>query len=238
MVPESILNLDTLLSFITLTVMEIVLGIDNIIFISILTGNIEPAYRKKVRMLGLSLALIMRLILLSLLNHISHTETPLFSMGKYDFAVKHLVFFAGGLFLLYKSTAEIHLSMQGEETEKKKRELSIGGAIFQIIVLDLVFSLDSILTAVGLSGEIWVMSLAVVISMLVMLFASRSISEFIHANPSVKMLALSFLMTIGVMLVAEAFHQEIPKGYIYYSLAFSSLVEYINLKVKKNRKVS
>ncbi len=233
MVLDSILTLNTLFSFITLTVMEIVLGIDNIIFISILTGSIEAEHRKKVRVLGLSLALIMRLILLGFLNQISHTESTLFSIGKYDFAVKHLIFFGGGLFLLYKSTAEIHLSMQGEETEKKKKKLSAGTAIFQIILLDLVFSFDSILTAVGLSGEMLIMSLAVVISMIIMLFASKSISDFIHANPSIKMLALSFLMTIGVMLVAEAFHQEIPKGYIYYSLAFSSLVEYINLKAKR-----
>ena len=233
---EGILSL--IMSFFTLTVMEIVLGIDNIIFISILTDRIEAEHRKKVRLLGLGLALVVRLILLGFLNQISHAETTLFSLGEHHFAFKHLIFFAGGLFLLYKSTSEIHSSINGEEEEhdgKKKKKISVSSAIVQIILLDLVFSFDSILTAVGLSGEMVVMSLAVFISMIIMLFASKSISFFINQNPSVKVLALSFLMTIGVMLVAEAFHQEIPKGYIYYSLAFSLIVEFINLRSKKKK---
>jgi len=235
---ESVFSLDGMMSFFTLTVMEIVLGIDNIIFISILTDKMAQEHRKKVRLLGLGLALVVRLILLGLLNQISHVESSLFTLNDTPFAIKHIIFFLGGLFLLYKSTSEIHSSIVGEEEENrgKTKKISVGSAIFQIILLDLVFSFDSILTAVGLSGEMVIMSLAVFISMLIMLFASKGISIFIHENPSVKVLALSFLMTIGVMLVAEAFHQEIPKGYIYYSLAFSLVVEAINLRVKKKHK--
>jgi predicted tellurium resistance membrane protein TerC len=235
---ENILSVDGILGLFTLTIMEIVLGIDNIIFISILTDRIEAHHRRKVRLLGLSLALLVRLILLGLLNQISHVEKSLFSMAGHDFAIKHLIFFAGGLFLLYKSTSEIHSSINGDEelhNGKKKKNISVGTAIVQIILLDLVFSFDSILTAVGLSGEMVIMSLAVFISMIIMLFAAKGISKFINDNPSVKVLALSFLMTIGVMLVAEAFHQVIPKGYIYYSLAFSLVVEVINLRVKKKK---
>ena len=236
---EDILSIDGILSFFTLTVMEIVLGIDNVIFISILTDRIEPEHRRKVRLLGLGLALIVRLFLLGLLNKVSHVEKGLFEIAGHEFAVKHLIFLAGGLFLLYKSTSEIHSSINGDDEEhngKKKKKLSISAAIIQIILLDLVFSFDSILTAVGLSGDFFIMSLAVVISMIIMLFAAKVISKFINDNPSVKVLALSFLMTIGVMLVAEAFHQVIPKGYIYYSLAFSLAVEVINLRAKKKKK--
>ncbi len=234
---DSILTIDGIFSFLTLTVMEIVLGIDNIIFISILTDRIKADQRRKVRMLGIGLALFVRLLLLALLNKISHIENPLFTLGGVDFAIKHLIFFAGGLFLIYKSTSEIHANISGdhEATGEKRKQISVGTAIFQIILLDLVFSFDSILTAVGLSGEMVIMSLAVFISMLIMLFAAKGISKFINENPSVKILALSFLMTIGVMLVAEAFHQEIPKGYIYYSLAFSLLVEILNLRYKKKK---
>jgi predicted tellurium resistance membrane protein TerC len=234
---ENILTIDVLMSFFTLTVMEIVLGIDNIIFISILTDKVEQKHRKSVRLMGLGLALIVRLVLLALLSHISHVENNLFYIGDIGFAVKHLIFFGGGVFLLYKSTSEIHSSINGEEEHNKKnsKPLSLSSAIFQIILLDLVFSFDSILTAVGLSGEMVIMSMAVFISMLIMLFAAKGISQFIQANPSVKILALSFLMTIGVMLVAEAFHQDIPKGYIYYSLAFSLTVEAINLRAKTKK---
>jgi predicted tellurium resistance membrane protein TerC len=237
---ESILSVDGMLSFFTLTVMEIVLGIDNIIFISILTDRIKQDQRRKVRLLGLGLALVVRLVLLALLNQISHIEKTVMSIGNADFAIKHMIFFAGGIFLLYKSTSEIHSHINHEEELKsgKKKQISVSTAIFQIILLDLVFSFDSILTAVGLSGEMVIMSLAVFISMLIMLFAAKGISKFINANPSVKMLALSFLMTIGVMLIAEAFHQEIPKGYIYYSLAFSLVVEVLNLRAKKKKEVA
>lgn len=234
---EGILSVDGILSFLTLTVMEIVLGIDNIIFISILTDRIKPEQRRRVRLLGLGLALLVRLVLLALLNQISHIEKSIFSIGSTDFAIKHTIFFAGGVFLLYKSTSEIHAHISGHEELKtgRKKQISVSTAIFQIIMLDLVFSFDSILTAVGLSGEMVIMSLAVFISMLIMLFAARGISKFINENPSVKMLALSFLMTIGVMLIAEAFHQDIPKGYIYYSLAFSLVVEVLNLRAKKKQ---
>jgi predicted tellurium resistance membrane protein TerC len=230
-----ILSVDGILSFLTLTVMEIVLGIDNIIFISILTDRIEPKHRNRVRLIGLGLALIVRLVLLALLSEVSQVENPLFTFAGHGFAVKHIIFLAGGLFLLYKSTSEIHSSISGEEESAKNKRISVSAAIVQIILLDLVFSFDSILTAVGLSGEMVIMSMAVFISMLIMLFAAKGISKFINENPSVKILALSFLITIGVMLVAEAFHQEIPKGYIYYSLAFSLVVEVLNLRAKKQK---
>lgn len=234
---ESILSINGIFSFLTLTIMEIVLGIDNVIFISILTDKIKPEQRKKVRTMGLGLALLVRLLLLALLNKASHLKTPLFSIGDIEFGVEHLIFFAGGVFLLYKSTSEIHATISGEEElkEGKKKQLSVASAVFQIIMLDIVFSFDSILTAVGLSGDILIMSMAVVISMFIMLFASKAIGNFINENPSVKVLALSFLMTIGVMLVAKGFHQEIPHGYIYYSLAFSLLVEVLNLRAKKQK---
>lgn len=234
---DGILSVDGILSFLTLTVMEIVLGIDNIIFISILTDRIEPQHRSRVRLIGLGLALVVRLVLLALLSEISQVENPLFTLAGHGFAVKHIIFLAGGLFLLYKSTSEIHSSISGEEesSKNKNKRITVSAAIIQIILLDLVFSFDSILTAVGLSGEMVIMSMAVFISMLIMLFAAKGISKFINENPSVKVLALSFLMTIGVMLVAEAFHQEIPKGYIYYSLAFSLVVEALNLRAKKKK---
>ncbi|HSZ24456.1 MAG TPA: TerC family protein [Cytophagaceae bacterium] len=234
---DNLLSVGSLLSFLTLTVMEIVLGIDNIIFISILSNRIEPIYQNRVRVLGLSLALVVRLILLGLLTKITHVEKSLFTIAGIDFAIKQLIFLAGGLFLIYKSTTEIHASISGDDDSKASGQgkISIGSAIIQIILLDLVFSFDSILTAVGLSGEMIIMSLAVFISMLIMLFASKGISTFIHGNPTVKVLALSFLMTIGIMLVAEAFHKEIPKGYIYYSLAFSLAVEMLNLRAKKKK---
>lgn len=235
---EGLFSVDVIMSFLTLTVMEIVLGIDNILFISILTDKMAVEHRRKVRLMGLGLALIVRLALLGLLNQIAHVENTLFSIGGADFAVKHVIFFLGGLFLLYKSTSEIHESINDDEEieNKKVKHLSVGSAIFQIILLDLVFSFDSILTAVGLSGEMTIMSLAVFISMIIMLFAAKGISKFISENPSLKVLALSFLMTIGVMLVAEAFSQEIPKGYIYYSLAFSLTVEAINLRMRNKSK--
>jgi predicted tellurium resistance membrane protein TerC len=224
---DGLLSVDGILSFLTLTVMEIVLGIDNIIFISILTDRIDPKHRSKVRLVGLGLALVVRLVLLGLLREISEVENPLFTLAGHGFAIKHFIFLIGGLFLIYKSTSEIHSSISGEEEShnNKNKRISVSAAIVQIILLDLVFSFDSILTAVGLSGEMVIMS-----------FAAKGISKFINENPSVKVLALSFLMTIGVMLVAEAFHQEIPKGYIYYSLAFSLVVEGLNLRAKKKKK--
>jgi len=235
---ESFFSVAGLMSFFTLTIMEIVLGIDNILFISILTDKLEKKHRKKVRVLGLALALIVRLVLLALLSQASKIEITLFSIGDANFAIKHIVFFFGGVFLLYKSTSEIHESISGDNHIKqgKSKPLSVSSAIVQIILLDLVFSFDSILTAVGLSDEMVIMSMAVFISMIIMLFAAKGISKFINENPSVKVLALSFLMTIGVMLVAEAFSQEIPKGYIYYSLAFSLAVEALNLRVKNKNK--
>ncbi len=234
---DEFLTLKGLLSFLTLTVMEIVLGIDNVIFISILSNRIDLAYQKRVRLLGLSLALIVRLGLLGLLSQISHIEKSLFVLFGLDFEVKHVIFILGGLFLLYKSIKEIYEAVSGEEVhsdESPKKKLSAGSAIVQIILLDVVFSFDSILTAIGLSGNMLIMSVAVVIAVVIMLVASKVISSFIHDNPTVKILALSFLMTIGVMLVAKGFHQEIPPGYIYFSLAFSLLVEILNLRAKKN----
>jgi predicted tellurium resistance membrane protein TerC len=239
---ESILTADGILSLLTLTVMEIVLGIDNVIFISILTDRIEPKKQKIVRQFGLILALAVRLILLATISFLTGIKQALFTITwgghDHDFTLRHIILLFGGIFLIYKSTTEIHSSLEGEEVDEHghKKKLTVANAIFQIVLLDLVFSFDSILTAVGLSGELFIMASAVIVSMIFMLMSSKKIANFINSHPTVKMLALSFLMTIGVILVSEGLHQEIPKGYVYYSLGFSLLVELLNMKMRRNAK--
>lgn len=225
-----------ILSLLTLTLMEVVLGIDNIIFISILSDRLPGSQQAKARKVGISLALIVRLILLSVIAYIVQWTEPIFTVAGFDASIRDLILFAGGAFLVYKSTTEIHNKLEGEDhLEEEKKPISFSNVIIQIILLDIVFSFDSILTAVGLVDHLIIMIAAVVISMVVMLAFSASISSFINRHPTVKMLALSFLLMIGVLLVAEAFHQHVPKGYIYSAIAFSLLVEILNLKAKKNR---
>lgn len=231
----------TWVSLLTLTLMEVVLGIDNIIFISILVGRLAPAEQGRGRTLGLVLALVFRILLLFGISWVVGLRTALFTLspGWLDapFAVsgRDLILLAGGLFLLYKSTTEIHTKLQGEEHEDEhtRARTTLAKVIAQIIVIDLVFSFDSILTAVGLVDNVLVMILAVMVSMGIMLAFSKYIADFVNRNPTVKMLALSFLIMIGVMLVMEAAHQHINKGYLYFAMAFSLLVELLNLRLRK-----
>lgn len=231
-----------LISVATLTLLEIVLGIDNIIFISIIAGKLPAAQQAKVRQLGLLLALLVRIALLMSVSWLVGLKEPIVNFDLLSLpvrlSVRDLILLIGGLFLLYSSTKEIYNKLEGNQEEdlKQKASISFGAAIAQIIALDVVFSFDSILTAVGLVNHVILMVIAVVISLGVMLIFASSISNFINKHPSVKMLGLSFLLMIGVLLVAEAFHHEIPKGYIYFSLAFSLGVEFLNISTQKNKK--
>ncbi len=235
---ESLLTFDALVSLLSLTLMEVVLGIDNIIFISILCNRLPLNQQNKARKLGLVLALIMRIALLFAITWLIGLTAPLFTVFDFSLTSRDLILMLGGLFLIYKSTTEIHQKLEGEEEgEGEKKKLSTFKAvIIQIILLDIVFSFDSILTAVGLVDNIWIMVIAVVISLIIMLLAAKSISNFINKHPTVKMLALSFLLMIGVLLFIEGFHVHVPKGYIYFAIFFSLVVEVLNLRMKKKGK--
>lgn len=226
--------MEIFLSLATLTFLEIVLGIDNIIFVSIITNRLPQHQQKKGRFLGLTMALVFRIILLSLVAYLAHLAKPLFSVYSFDVSIRDIIMFAGGLFLIAKSTTEIHGKITGEEENQSngKKMLTFSQVIFQIALIDLVFSFDSILTAVGLANEIWIMVTAVIISMIIMILFSEYVAKFIEKYPTVKMLALSFLLMIGTLLVLEAFHIHVPRGYIYFSLTFSLFVEYLNLKIR------
>jgi predicted tellurium resistance membrane protein TerC len=221
------------IALLTLTVLEIVLGIDNIVFISILAGKLRPADRERARRVGLMLAMLMRIGLLLSITWVMGLTQPLFDVLNFDISGRDLILILGGLFLIAKSTHEIHDKLEGEEGHASaKVAASFTAVIIQILLLDLVFSLDSVITAVGMAEDIVVMILAVVIAVVVMLLSSRAIGDFVERHPTVKMLALSFLILIGVSLVAEGFDHHIPKGYIYFAMAFSVFVELINLRVR------
>ena len=221
----------------TLTIMEIVLGIDNIIFIAILAGRLPEHQRDNARRLGLIMAMVTRIALLFSISWLLTLKDELFAVMGHGFSGKDLILIAGGLFLLGKATHEIHVKMEGpEQTEDDKpRVVSFSSVIIQIALLDIVFSIDSVITAVGMAKHLMVMVLAVVISVLVMLAFSGVVSRFVDRHPTVKILALSFLMLIGIALVAEGWHFEIPKGYIYFAMGFSAFVEMINLKIRSAR---
>ena len=222
------------IAFATLTVLELVLGIDNVIFISILAGKLPPEQQAKARYIGLALALVMRVILLFSLTWVIGLTEPLFTVFSQQVSGRDLVLLIGGLFLIAKSTHEIHGSLEGEEGHASaKVYASFASVIVQIMLLDIVFSLDSVITAVGMVDNIWIMIAAVVISIIAMMLFAGSIGAFVQRHPTVKMLALSFLLLIGVTLIAEGFHQHIPKGYIYFAMAFSVLVEILNLRLRK-----
>ena len=214
--------------------MEIVLGIDNVVFISILADKLPRHQGQRARTIGLALAMVTRVLLLLCVSWVSHLATPLFTVSSHAVSGRDLVFLAGGLFLLAKSCIEIHRKVSGEHDAKSAAPVgSFSGVIIQILLLDLVFSLDSVITAVGMVDQISVMILAVIIATIVMIVFAAGISSFIERYPTFKMLALSFLVLIGVMLVAEGLHQHIPKGYIYFAMAFSVGVELLNLRSRR-----
>tara|TARA_R110002049_G_scaffold258433_5_gene434185 strand:+ start:661 stop:1371 length:711 start_codon:yes stop_codon:yes gene_type:complete len=229
---------ETWISLLTLTFLEIVLGIDNIIFISIVADKLPKEQQARARNIGLVLAIVIRIFLLMGISYIVHLTNPLFTIFNLDISVRDLILIAGGIFLLAKSTTEIHDKVSGEEvelTEKKGVKLTVQKAIFQIIILDMVFSFDSILTAVGLSDHLPVMIAAVIISLGVMLAFAGKIAAFINEQPTIQMLALSFLIMIGTLLILDGFHVHVPKGYIYFSLVFSLLVEFLNQRMRKKK---
>ncbi|WP_322489486.1 TerC family protein [Chloroflexus sp.] len=234
---EAIFSVENLLALITLTVMEIVLGIDNVIFISILAGKLPPAQQRPARQIGLSLALITRLLLLLSISWIASLTQPLFELGPWHVTGRSLIMLGGGLFLIYKATTEIHEKLEGaEHAERSAAVTTMQAVVFQIILLDIVFSLDSVITAVGMANELWVMMTAVVIAVGVMLFLAEGIAKFVNDHPTVKMLALSFLLLIGFSLVAEGFELHIPKGYVYFAMGFSVMVEMLNLRAAAKAK--
>ena len=229
-------------ALVTLVVMEVVLGIDNLIFISILSNKLPVEHRQKVRRIGISLALIMRLVLLSTIAWIVSLTAPVFSLFGNAFSWKDMILIAGGLFLVWKATKEIHHSVDPTKSddmlEKDKTEMvisNVGSAIFQIILLDLVFSIDSILTAVGMTEHLPIMVIAVIVAVAVMLLAADPLANFINANPTVVMLALGFLLMIGIVLIADGMGFHVPKGYIYAAMAFSAGVEALNIWARRRQ---
>lgn len=233
---EIFLHSETWIALLTLTFLEIVLGIDNIIFISIVAGKLPKNKQKKARLLGLSLALITRIFLLFGITWLVGLTDPIITVKGFALSWKDIILIAGGLFLIAKSTSEIHHKVEGEE-EKDNKIVKGGGvfskAILQIVLLDIIFSFDSILTAVGLTHELMLMVIAVIISILVMMIFAGTISNFINRHPTLQVLALSFLILIGFMLGLESLHFEVPKGYIYFAVFFSLVVEIINMRMRK-----
>jgi predicted tellurium resistance membrane protein TerC len=228
--------LDAIIPLISLISLEVILGIDNVIFISILSDKLPDSQRNKLRYWGLGLAMVMRLILLTLISWILKLDQELFTLYDIHFSGKGLILIAGGLFLIYKSTVEIYhkteLANNSDQPVVPKTS-SFKQLLLEIILLDLVFSIDSIITAIGMAQELWVMYTSVIVAVVIMIFASQPISFFIKKHPSFKILALSFLMMIGLSLIAEGFHLSIPKGYIYFSMAFAFIVDIIQMKTVK-----
>jgi predicted tellurium resistance membrane protein TerC len=227
----------TLIAFATLTFLEIVLGVDNIIFISILSGKLPSEQQARARRVGLLGAMVTRVLLLFSLAWIIKLTTPLFTALEHPVTGRDLILIGGGLFLIAKSTFEIHERLEGEEGHGSGRvAASFASVIMQIMLLDIVFSLDSVITAVGMVDQVWVMIAAVILSVAIMMLAAEPISTFVHKHPTVKMLALSFLLLIGMSLLLEGFGQHIPKGYIYFAMGFSVFVEMINLRLRARAK--
>jgi predicted tellurium resistance membrane protein TerC len=229
------------IALLTLTALEIVLGVDNIIFISILVGRLPEAQRQRARILGLGFAMATRILLLLSLAWVMTLTEPLFTITRYEISGRDLILILGGLFLLWKSVHEIHGSLEGEEDESQGEVASAAARatftkiIIQIGIIDIVFSLDSVITAVGMVDQVQIMILAIVIAVGVMMFSAKAIGEFVDRHPTVKMLALSFLILVGLALIAEGWDFHIPKGYIYFAMAFSVGVEMLNLRAKAKR---
>jgi predicted tellurium resistance membrane protein TerC len=234
---ELLTNPETWVALATLTILEIVLGIDNVIFISILVQRLPSDVRDRARITGLGLAMGMRILLLLTISWIIGLTEPLFEIVGRPISVRDVILIGGGLFLLWKATTEIHESLEGEEahTPTATAAATLGGVLVQIVLLDIVFSLDSVLTAVGMVDEVPIMVAAVIIAVGVMLFASGPLAKFVHAHPTVKMLALAFLLLIGVTLIADGLGFHIPKEYIYAAMAFSVFVEALNLRARRRR---
>ncbi len=230
--------MDAIVPLISLIALEVILGIDNIIFISILADKLPESQRNKLRYWGIGLAMVMRLLLLAVISWILKLDKTLFTLFDIEFSGKGLILILGGLFLLYKSTKEIYHKTEDDSGDGPTvpKQATFSRLLTEVVILDLVFSIDSIITAVGMVQELWVMYTAVIVTVGIMLVASKPISEFIRQHPSFKILALCFLMMIGVSLLAEGFHFEIPKGYIYFSMAFAFLVDVIQMKAEKRAK--
>ncbi len=229
-------NPESWIALLTLTVLEIVLGVDNVIFISILAGKLPQEQQAKARKLGLGLAMFIRLGLLASIAWIARLTNPLFTVLGQEISGRDLILLGGGMFLLAKATHEIHNRLEGDEGEGNARAVaSFAGVITQILVLDIVFSLDSVITAVGMADELVIMMAAVIIAVGVMFVAAGPLSAFVDKHPTVKMLALSFLLLIGMSLIAEGLDQHIPKGYVYFAMGFSVLVEMLNLRMKRKQ---
>lgn len=229
---------EILISLLTLTFLEIVLGIDNIVFISIVGSRLPAEQQKKVRIIGLTLALVGRILLLLAIEWIIGLTKPIFTLNDFAFSFRDLILIVGGLFLIAKSTSEMHkkLEVSKEEEKASLRKHTLRSALIQIMLLDLVFSLDSIITAVGLVDQVYIIVIAIVISMGVMLIFSKAISEFINNHPTMKLLAIAFLLMIGTVLVIEGLHIHVPKGYIYFSMAFALGIELLNMRIRKKTK--
>jgi predicted tellurium resistance membrane protein TerC len=236
---ESLASPEIWASLVTLTALEIVLGIDNMVIIAIISNALPPGQRDRARRIGIALALIIRLLLLFSISWIAGLVEPLFHVGAQPFSGRDLIMLAGGLFLMVKAVLEIHEAVEEADHEAPRRKVgSFASAVAQIVMLDVVFSFDSVITAVGMSNELWVMVAAIVIAVVVMLVASGPIVRFIHAFPTVKMLALAFVLLIGVALVAEGMEFHIPKGYLYFAMAFSVGVEALNVWVARRRRAA
>lgn len=241
---SALLTWDGLVYLVILSLLEIVLGIDNIIFISIVTDKLPAESKRKARNIGLILALVVRLFLLSVVAWIMGMTKPLFSILDIDFSGQSLVLLIGGLFLIYKSTIEMHNSVKGHHEVQSSKSKGVAGVIGQIVMIDIVFSFDSIISAIGMTNgmkqethadPLIIIYAAIIISMIVMLSFAKQISDFITNRPTIKMIALAFLVTIGVILVAEAFGQHVPKGYIYFAMVYALIVEFLNIRMRKNK---
>ena len=232
---DSLLTLDGGIQLITLVLLEIVLGIDNIIFIAILCGYLPKSEQQRARVLGLSMALIMRVLLLMGISWLARLTKPLITIAAFDASGRDLILFAGGLFLIYKTVSEIYHKLKGhpEGVMPEEKKLTVSQVIMQITLIDVVFSFDSILTAVGLSNDLPTMIIAVIVAMIVMIFFARYVSDFINHYPTIKMLALAFLVCIGVLLLLESLHIHVAKSYVYFGMAFSLLVELLNIRFRK-----
>lgn len=233
---HALLTLDGWIALLTLTLLEIVLGVDNIIFISILAAKVRKEEQRKTRNTGLLLALVTRILLLLGIGWIVSLKSDVFILLGNGYSWRDIILILGGLFLMYKSVTEIHSKVSGVDEEvEQTTKASVRGVILQIILIDVVFSFDSILTAVGIVDELVIMILAVIIAMIVMILFAKAISDFINERPTIKMIALAFLLTIGLMLVLEGYGEEVPKGYIYFAMVYALLVEFLNIRMRKNQ---